>query len=163
MNEWIVIPNWDRFQHYGLRRLPAWIKIYTSLNSHDAWNELTFAERGLLVTIWLEYARSKRRLRVDTLPRSVTHKVYTRSLESLNHAGFIHFSASPEVEVEVEEKPLGTNESYPANANGVTNSRANQTAYTTGNGLSGDITIDQAALEQAKKWLAKQPARRSNQ
>jgi hypothetical protein len=160
MNEWIVVPNWDRFQHYGLRRLPAWIKIYTSLNSHDAWNELTFAERGLLVTIWLEYARSKRRLTVGNLPRNVTQKVHKRSLDALNHAGFIHFAASPEVELELEEELLGTNESYVGRVVGVTNSRANQTAYTAGNGLSEDITIDQAALEQAKQWLANQSARR---
>jgi len=159
MNNWIVVPNWERFQHYGLRRTPHWIKVYTGLNSHDGWNELTFAERGLLVTIWLEYARSKRRLTVQNLPRNVTQKVHKRSMDSLNHAGFIHFAASPEVEVEVEEELLGTNEQELFTARGVTNSRANQSAYLSGNGMTDEVTVDQAALERAKQWIAQQGRR----
>ena len=39
---WIVIPNWDKFQHYKDRD-PVWIKLYLELNSRDDWRRLTFA------------------------------------------------------------------------------------------------------------------------
>ena len=52
---WIVIPNWDKFQHYK-NRGPVWIKLYTELRDRDEWRHLTLAARGLLASIWIEYA-----------------------------------------------------------------------------------------------------------
>jgi hypothetical protein len=94
---YIVIPNWGKFQHYKDRR-PVWIKLYTELNSRDDWLELTDAERGLLVLIWIEYARAGGRLRVSRLPSSGRQKGRKRGLERLNDAGFIELLASPEVQ-----------------------------------------------------------------
>lgn len=94
MNErWIVIPGWDKFQHYKDRN-PAWIKVYTELESRDEWRQLTLAERGLLVSIWLEYARSNSPLRASDLHALVSAPTRTQHLEALNHAGFIEVSAS---------------------------------------------------------------------
>lgn len=99
---YIVIPNWGKFQHYKDRR-PVWIKLYTELNSRDDWNALTYSERGLLVTIWVEYARAGGRLKVSNVPSIGRQKSAKRGFERLNHAGFIRFSASPEVEVDKEK------------------------------------------------------------
>jgi hypothetical protein len=96
-DRWIVVPNWDKFQFYGQARQPAWIKVYTELNSSDEWCDLTLAERGLLVTIWLEYARSRRRLRVRQLPLLKGQQSHvSRQLERLNHTGLIEFSGEPD-------------------------------------------------------------------
>ena len=90
---WIVIPNWDKFQHYTDRD-PPWIKLYTELNSNDDWCDLSDAERGLLVTIWIEYARSRGTLKVSRVPKKIGQASRVRQLERLNHAGFIEFVAS---------------------------------------------------------------------
>jgi hypothetical protein len=90
---WIVVPNWERFQHYADRD-PVWIKIYTELAHRDDWRHLTLAERGLLVSIWIEYALCRGQLRSSDLPAAVTQKIPRRSLDSLQEAGFIEVSAS---------------------------------------------------------------------
>lgn len=94
-DRWIWIPNWDGtdgFQHYKGRD-PIWIKNYTRLLSHDAYTELSFAQRGLLHGLWLEYARSSRKLPGNTrvLSRRLGHQVFHRSLIALSEAGFIQF------------------------------------------------------------------------
>jgi hypothetical protein len=97
---YIVIPNWGKFQHYKDRR-PVWIKLYTELSSRDDWRSLTFAERGLLVTIWIEYAQARGRLRVSSVLSSVPLRGHLRralsGLTRLNDAGFIRL---------VDSKPL---------------------------------------------------------
>jgi hypothetical protein len=110
---WIEIVDWDKFQHYK-KRDPNWIKIYTRLVHDDNWLELTGHQRAVLVGLWLEYASSHARLRLDT--RSLSSRLGLRvtraTLETLNHAGFIRFSASTplasrarsrEVETEIEK------------------------------------------------------------
>jgi len=90
---WIIVPRWDKFQHYTDRD-PPWIKLYTELNSNDDWCELTDAERGLLVTIWIEYARSRGILKASRVPHKVGQASRVRQFESLNRAGFIKVVAS---------------------------------------------------------------------
>ena len=102
-DRWIVVRNWDKFQHYS-NRDPAWIKFYTSLNAEDEWRQLSFAQRGLLASIWAEYARSKGRLRVIALGQLVGQRVDKRTLEALNHAGFIAIVASKPLALKREEK-----------------------------------------------------------
>jgi hypothetical protein len=110
---WIVVPNWDKFQHYT-DRAPVWIKVYTELNSRDDWRALTFGQRGVLVSIWTEYPRCDGRLRVTDLWSRVGQRDRHGTLEALNHAGFIQLSASKplalarsrEKEVEKEKKVL---------------------------------------------------------
>ncbi len=118
---YILIPGWREFQHYK-HRDPTWIKNYPRLLSHDAYSDLTFAQRGILHGLWMEYARSQRRLRGDTatLTRRLGQRVTKRDIERLNHAGFIQLiasaqleeSASPETDKEKEidkEEDLGCN------------------------------------------------------
>lgn len=95
---YIWIPNWfgpDGFQHYRDRD-PIFIKNYTRLLSKDEYVELSMRTRGVLHGVWMEYARSNRRLRGDTLTltRRLGQKVIKSDLEALNHAGLIELIAS---------------------------------------------------------------------
>jgi hypothetical protein len=112
MDGWIVVRNWDKFQHYKNRR-PVWIKLYTDLNSNDSWLALTLHERGLLTTVWVEYARSGGVLPVRRLVHTHENRYanVVHGLDSLIHAGFIQVVASKPLaplEVEKEKKDLKT-------------------------------------------------------
>ena len=90
---YIVIPNWDDFQHYKDKTRPAWIKLYPRLLRHDEFLNLTPTERMALVGIWMLYAESARRIAVDTakLTRSLNQRITKNTLQRLNEAGFIEF------------------------------------------------------------------------
>jgi hypothetical protein len=118
--EYIVIRNWETFQHYKNRN-PPWIKTYTELLSSDEYLGLSGHRRALLHGLWLEYARSHRRLALDTasLSRRLNLRVTSADIESLNDAGFIEVSAStaqaprnqsasPETDKEKEEIEIRT-------------------------------------------------------
>jgi len=95
---WIVVRNWERFQHRDAARsvVPTWIKVYPQLLSDEAYLGLSPPCRSLLLEIWLEYARTRRSVRLasSTLSRKFGRRVLYRQLEALNRAGFIEFSAS---------------------------------------------------------------------
>lgn len=97
---WIVIPNWDRFQHPDVARnkhgIPPWIRTYTQLMNDDDFLALTFHQRGVLVSLWLEYATSRRQLRdsTSTVSRRLGQRVTRATLDALIHAGFLAHSAS---------------------------------------------------------------------
>ena len=95
---WIVIVGWETFQHpdAGRSSTPPWIKDATAQLSKDEYRDLSGHLRGVLHDLRLEYARSHRQLRDSTvsLYRRLGFRVSRRDLESLNHAGFIEFSAS---------------------------------------------------------------------
>ncbi len=112
---YLHICHWDRFQHYK-KRNPPWIRLYTDLLSRDDYLNLTGHRRAILHGLWIEYARSSRRLPDDTvtLSRRLELRVLRTDLDALNHAGFIEFSASavlaeckqsaiPEAETETRE------------------------------------------------------------
>lgn len=125
MDGWIVIPNWRRFQHYKNRN-PKWIKVYTELMSDPAFLGLTFAQRGLLISLWLEYARSRHAIKMhtSTIARQLGERVFTAQLEALNDAGFIEVSASkPLAKVEHSASPelLRNSNSEDAHASAVGN------------------------------------------
>jgi hypothetical protein len=101
---WIVVPNWDRFQHYGLYRRPAWIKNYTALLRKDEYLDLPLAARGLLHGIWLAYADRDGRLRKDDLPAALLARARGAHLTSLSHAGLIDFSASRPLSLSLKEE-----------------------------------------------------------
>lgn len=115
MSGQIHIRNWDKFQHYGDKRTPPWIKNYTELLSDEAYLTLTPNRRCLLHGLWLAYARSRRELSENTaiISSRLNMKVTRRDLKALSDAGFITLSAStplasryqnasPEVEKEGE-------------------------------------------------------------
>ena len=128
---WITIPNWESFQHYKYRN-PTLIKVYTKLLHNPAWVNLNFHQRGVLLTIWLEYAASNGEVSVEMLRRysGVAFRMHT--LKSLSDAGFIELSAS---------KPLAQRQRQSKNKNqGLT------VASYEGNG-PGDERINRQALE----------------
>lgn len=119
MDGWVVIPNWRKFQHYRNRQ-PTWIKVYTELNSTDEWLALSMASRGLLVTCWAEYARSRGQLSTEHVRHLYGLGFKYAYLEVLRDAGFIRIvaskplalvtkPASPEVEVEKKRKHAASN------------------------------------------------------
>jgi len=94
---YISVRNWRRFQHYDpSKRNILWIKNYTEILNDDAYRDLSAGCRAVLHGIWLEYASSRCRLRMDSvsITRRLGMKVSRRQLEALNHAGFIDFVAS---------------------------------------------------------------------
>src|SRR5215475_8415475 len=92
-DQWIVVPNWDKLQHYK-DRTPAWIKLYVDINSDDDWTHLNYTERGLLVTIWAEYGRARGVLRAQDLHSIARLPTRHRHLERLIQAGLIQLSSS---------------------------------------------------------------------
>jgi hypothetical protein len=149
---WIVIPNWDRFQHYT-DRTPPWIKLYLELNSNDEWCELSLSARGLLVTLWVEYGRSRGQIKVSAIPQICRQKVLRKTLESLNDAGLIKVVASRplalarsrEVEVEKEKKKTRS-----AHAQKAKEPRSNAAAYQPFN--PADADDDYVPLEQLETY-----------
>jgi hypothetical protein len=95
VTEWIVIPNWSRYQHYN-DRAPAWIKDHLSQLNDDTYVELSLSQRGLLANLRLLYAASDGRCKKSALSVSqkLGQRVTERQLDALRDAGFIQFSAS---------------------------------------------------------------------
>jgi hypothetical protein len=100
---WITVPNWQRFQHYGLARRPVWIKNHLALLHKDEYLDLPLAARGLLHGIWLSYADRDGRLRESDLPSILLGRARDAHLSSLSHAGLIEFSASRPLSLHLEE------------------------------------------------------------
>lgn len=106
-DDWLIVPNWEKFQHYGDRN-PPWIKLYTKLLSNPDFLDLTLAERGLLMSIWVTYASCSGLVTVKLLSRTVRARYGAHTLIRLNHAGFLYWSASkplaPKKEKEKEKE-----------------------------------------------------------
>lgn len=92
-DDWLIVPNWQRFQHYGNRN-PVWIKLYTELNSDDKWLGLSLSERGLLATVWLEFCRSNGQVRLENVRRLCGSSARGSHIEALVDAGLLRVSAS---------------------------------------------------------------------
>lgn len=92
---YIVVRNWERFQHYR-DRTPPWVKTYTELLDDDAYRRLPGATRAVLHGVWMAYAKSRRTLPASTLEltRRLGLRVSGRQLEALVQAGFIDIVAS---------------------------------------------------------------------
>src|SRR6185436_10586708 len=103
-NDWMIVPNWERFQHYGLARRPLWIKNYITLLHKDDYLDLPFAARGLLHGIWLAYADRDGQLRRSDLASALQGRVIDAHLASLNHAGLILSSASKPLHLSTKEE-----------------------------------------------------------
>lgn len=117
---WIVIPNWSDFQHYS-NRDPTWIKVYHRTLTSPEWLRLSDADRGLLLFVWLAYARCDGTLNAHDLHTMRTGGAHVRnptrtfralhcSLDRLNHAGLIEFSASAPLALARSREVLRTKE-----------------------------------------------------
>ena len=138
---WIVVRNWDKFQHYK-KRNPTWIKLYTSIGSDDDFTRLSFGAQGLLVRIWCEYARAHGALSVAQMRRiscrCAAQRSFMRHLVSLNDAGFITILASRPLAPEKRREDSAKNAGKPQSP--------------THNALE-PINVDQAMLDLARDWL----------
>jgi len=90
---WIIVKNWSKFQHYSDRPL-VWIRVYTELNSDPNWLGLGLSQRGLLVTLWCEFARAKGQLALSQVRAITGLRNPYQSLKPLVDAGFIDIVAS---------------------------------------------------------------------
>lgn len=97
-DQWIIVRNWGLFQHADVLRskdtIPAWVKVYTKLLHNPDFDSLTPLQRGVLLTIWLEFASGDGQLSVRMLSRASRERVRTETLETLVQAGFIGLVAS---------------------------------------------------------------------
>lgn len=93
--QWIVVRNWERFQHYK-DRTPLWIKNYPALILSDEYRGLSLAARGLLHGIWMLYAQSDGKLgaSVEQLNSKLGASAKHHHLVSLIDAGFLEVRAS---------------------------------------------------------------------
>ena len=90
---WIVVPGWEKFQHYRDRN-PVWIKTYIDLLDRDDYLDLTPGCRAVLHGVWLLTARRRGVVRASSLPRALNMRVTSLQLERLNEAGWVELSAS---------------------------------------------------------------------
>ena len=175
---WIIVPNWfgqddpsEGLQHYKDRE-PKWIKNYRRLLSKDEYRDLSGHCRGILHGLWLEYASTDGRLRADSssLSSRLGLRVNSSHLESLNHAGFIRFSASKplalsehnaslevETEREVETQDLNQSQeqprSKPTGKNGHMNGIADEPAFALLHLTVGPTDDNLAKLRRAARGL----------
>lgn len=177
---WIVIPRWEEFQHPDTTRTGniPWVKNFTRLLSDDAYLNLNASERAVLHGLWLEYARSRAGLRLATstrrasdeldtssLTRRLNLRVTQKTLERLNHAGFIQFSASRPAsslasrtasadEKRPEEKRQEALNQEPLPTATVTEHRDPERDGGNTNGLRSE-PLDEAALERVADLVSK--------
>ena len=100
---YIVVRNWERFQHYKDRN-PTWIKSHLEALDNEDYMGSSLAVRGLIECIWKLYARHKGVLTVNQTRHLVcTHRGdsrhFRRHIESLCNAGFIEITASRPVPI----------------------------------------------------------------
>lgn len=74
--KWIVIPNWDKFQHRDAwrGRRPIWIKVYTEVLDKQEYRDLPMRLRGLLHDIWMLYALTDGQLKAS--PASLARRLH---------------------------------------------------------------------------------------
>jgi hypothetical protein len=100
---WIVVPNWDKFQHYK-DRVPPWIKLHLEILDKPELDALTHAQMGVLIRVWALYARCRGTLSVQKVVLSCGDANTQRHLKRLNHAGLIELRASKPLAQRREEK-----------------------------------------------------------
>jgi hypothetical protein len=154
---WIVIPNWDGddgFQHYKDRD-PIWIKNYRRLLNKDEYLELSFHQRGILHSLWLAYAASNRQLidNTSTLNRQLGHRVTRHDLETLNHAGFIRFSASKPLAQRKRKRETSKEVSLSREKRRARTARKRAAAAAPTNGGPAAAPKKKTAYERARDWV----------
>ena len=79
--EYIVIPSWEKFQHYKKPK-PRWVKLYRDLLGHYEIMQLTVTERWILVGLWCLAAETDNKIPADL--KYLTHRLCAEvSVESL--------------------------------------------------------------------------------
>jgi hypothetical protein len=158
---WIVIPNWHRFQHYGMARRPPWIKNYTALLRDNDYLDLTLAERGLLHGIWLAYADHRGQLRSFPQLRStlglrgrLDHNL--GQMASLNHAGLIDVVASTPLDLVLKDKESRAR-AREATTEGTIDRKRRAAASWIRNGAALEVPTDRLAAVLADEFKITEP------
>lgn len=125
MDGWIVIPNWDKFQHYKDRD-PAWVKDYVAQLHNPDYLALTFAQRGLLHDLRLLYAASHGQTPYvpSALSSALNGRTTNAQLERLNDAGLIEVVASRPLALTRSREGLLRNPKEAASTTATENGRA---------------------------------------
>lgn len=95
---WTVrIPNWEKFQHYGDKRDPPWIKLYRKLLDKREWRDLSGGAAKLLVDLWLLAADNKGEITLPAIDLAWRVRLgpsrCQADLKELATAGFVELSA----------------------------------------------------------------------
>jgi hypothetical protein len=87
--KYLSVKNFEHFQHYK-DRAPTWIKLYNAVMDDEAFLELSDAERGQLVLIWLLASRRDNRIPNDgkAIARAIQSSGRV-NLERFLEAGFL--------------------------------------------------------------------------
>lgn len=101
-DKFLLVKNWDKFQHYG-DRTPPWIKLYNSLLEDFAFSQLPDQSKAHLVGIWLLASRLGGRVPNDA--KFIASKIGANSridLPSLVESGWL-VSPNPPSKEDTEE------------------------------------------------------------
>ena len=93
MTQWIVIPGWDKFQHYKDRR-PPWLKDYVDQIDRDEYRALSPTARALLPDVRRLYALGDGVVRREGAGTRLGMKLRREHWEELSDAGFIEIRSS---------------------------------------------------------------------
>lgn len=148
-DDWIIVPKWSRFQHYHDRE-PVWLKVYTKLLSDPSFLGLSFAARGLLVTIWLAYCRANGQLSIRDCDRVCDKRLSYPQLKALYHAGFVEISASKPLALARAREEEETEREIETPQAPLSGGRASRTSK----GQRGELAHEllRRALEVAADW-----------
>ena len=93
--QYIVIPSWEKFQHYKKPK-PKWVKLYRDLLGHYEIMQLTPTERWILVGLWCLAAETDNQIPADL--KYLTHRlcaeVTVESLRKLQIHGLLQLPAT---------------------------------------------------------------------
>ncbi len=131
MAGYIYVKDWKRFQHYGDKRRPPWIKLYVALLGDEEWLGLAPSDRCLLMTIWLlAGSHGNGRVRNDQGWLRAQAKTPKGNIEALIQGGFIEVraskGASTEAEAEAETEILQAGSRQPKVETAVINGEPTQ-------------------------------------
>lgn len=108
-DKWIIVRNWERFQHPDSTRSDTvipWLKVYTKLLHNPDFVDLSWSQTGLLLHVWLEFGASDGQLRCSSLTAKAQRRVSLEAVHSLVSAGFISLDASrpPKLSASTEKR-----------------------------------------------------------
>ena len=96
--------NWETWQSYrNDRGAPPWIKVHRSLLSHPKWAELTDAEKGQIVSMWIVAADNHGTLPNDPrVVRKICQLDEAPDIKRFCELGFFDLSTEPSTKLSTE-------------------------------------------------------------
>lgn len=134
--EFLMVRNWDRFQHYR-DRTPRWIKVYNDLLSDYSYACLPDATKAHLIGIWLLASRNNNKLPAD--PEWIARQIAAKEpvdLERLLSEGWLvpwfdpEEGASTELEAALSTKSDEATQTLAAQALQIVEQNATHTSST---------------------------------